>query len=81
MSTPKATIETQAPPSRSGIDIPSDLAAALTRRPDVERNFGALPPSHQLEYIEWIVQAKKPATRAARIEKTLMRIAEKAQPR
>jgi uncharacterized protein YdeI (YjbR/CyaY-like superfamily) len=32
--------------------------------------FARLAPSHQKEWVRWVDEAKKPETRAARIEKT-----------
>jgi uncharacterized protein YdeI (YjbR/CyaY-like superfamily) len=53
-------------PSKDRLTIPRDLAAALGPAPAAERLFRALPPSHQREYVKWIVEAKKPQTRQRR---------------
>ena len=47
--------------------IPRDLASALASDPRAQRLFGALPPSHQREYVKHIDEAKKPQTRQRRI--------------
>ena len=48
--------------------LPEDLAAALD---DGARTFFAgLAPSHRKEWVRWVEEAKKPETRAARVEKT-----------
>ncbi|CAA9219011.1 MAG: hypothetical protein AVDCRST_MAG52-439 [uncultured Blastococcus sp.] len=48
--------------------LPGDLDAALD---DAARShFHALAPSHRKEWVRWVEEAKKPETRAARIEKT-----------
>ena len=48
--------------------LPEDLAAALD---DGARTFFAgLAPSHRKEWVRWVEEAKKPETRAARIERT-----------
>jgi antitoxin component of MazEF toxin-antitoxin module len=48
--------------------LPDDLDAALD---DAARtHFHSLAPSHRKEWVRWVEEAKKPETRAARIEKT-----------
>jgi hypothetical protein len=48
--------------------LPDDLDAALD---DAARtHFHALAPSHRKEWVRWVEEAKKPETRAMRIEKT-----------
>ena len=49
---------------------PPDLAEALARYPDATRHFDAFPKSPKRGILEWIKQAKKPETRAKRIEET-----------
>lgn len=49
---------------------PADLVAAFKRYPGSAKNFAAFPPSVRRGILEWIVQAKKPDTRAKRIEET-----------
>lgn len=61
------------------VEVPDELAAALEGRPDVARTFAALAPSHRREYAEWIAQAKKSETKAARVERALGMIAEKGR--
>jgi hypothetical protein len=48
--------------------LPEDLAAALDE--DARAFFDGLAPSHRKEWVRWVEEAKKPETRAARIEKT-----------
>ncbi len=48
--------------------LPDDLAAALDD--GARAFFDGLAPSHRKEWVRWIEEAKKPGTRAARIEKT-----------
>jgi uncharacterized protein YdeI (YjbR/CyaY-like superfamily) len=50
--------------------VPTDLAAALKRLPPAAKNFAAFPRSAKRGILEWIEQAKKPETRAKRIEQT-----------
>lgn len=50
--------------------VPDDLAAAFERHPGSRQNFDAFPPSARRAILEWIVQAKREATRAARLEES-----------
>lgn len=47
--------------------LPDDLAAALGRSARAKRCFAAFTPAQQREYVTWITEAKRAATRAARI--------------
>jgi hypothetical protein len=51
------------------VALPDDLAAAFDD--DVRAFFDGLAPSHRKEWVRWVEEAKKPETRAARIEKTV----------
>jgi uncharacterized protein YdeI (YjbR/CyaY-like superfamily) len=55
--------------------VPDDLAAALAAHPPAAESWDAFPRSVRRGILEWIVQAKRPGTRAERIRET----AEKAQ--
>jgi len=56
------------------IRLPEDLDAALTAHPDARRAFEALAFSHRREYVEWVITAKRPETRAERIKGTVERV-------
>lgn len=58
------------------LEVPDDLAAALKKTPVAKKTFEAFPPSHRHEYIEWITEAKQPATREKRLNQTLEWLAE-----
>jgi hypothetical protein len=64
------TIELDTQPLPSDV-VPDDLAAALARRPSAARAWEKLRPSHKREHVNALLAAKKPATRAARVAKTL----------
>jgi uncharacterized protein YdeI (YjbR/CyaY-like superfamily) len=49
------------------IPTPDDLSAELARYPGARERFESWAPSHRREYLEWIVGAKRPETRAKRI--------------
>lgn len=50
---------------------PDDLLAAFEQSPAALAFFEKLAPSHKKEYIRWITEAKRPETRASRVEKTI----------
>jgi uncharacterized protein YdeI (YjbR/CyaY-like superfamily) len=49
------------------LEVPPDLAAALAARPPAAANFAAFPPSARKQLLGWIVLARRPETRVARI--------------
>jgi uncharacterized protein YdeI (YjbR/CyaY-like superfamily) len=48
-----------------------DLAAALTAAPDARRFFESLATFYRKGFVDWIESAKRPDTRATRIEATV----------
>ena len=50
------------------LDVPDDLAAAFS--PEAQRNWDAFPRSVRRGILEWILNAKKPETRAKRVQNT-----------
>ena len=62
--------------------IPDDLEAALAGQPPAAPHFDAFPKSVKRAMLEWIAQAKRPETRAARIGQIAERAAinERAYP-
>jgi uncharacterized protein YdeI (YjbR/CyaY-like superfamily) len=55
--------------------VPPDLAAAFGRHPGSEERWTAFPRSVRRMHLEWVVQAKRPETRAMRIEEIASRAA------
>ena len=55
---------------------PTDLLAALAKDKRARATFEAFSPSHQREFVEWLVEAKSDATRAKRLAATLDMLAE-----
>jgi uncharacterized protein YdeI (YjbR/CyaY-like superfamily) len=55
---------------------PDDLAAALDRNPAARATFDKFSPSNKREYIEWITEAKTPATRTRRLDTAIEWMAE-----
>lgn len=56
--------------SVEALEIPPDLAAALAAYPNAAAHFEAFPRSVKRGILEWISTARKPETRAGRIEET-----------
>jgi len=61
---------------RPELPVPPELAAALAKNKKAQAAFKAMPPSHQREYNEWIGEAKREETRAARVKQAIEWIAE-----
>lgn len=53
------------------LEVPDDLAAALAAVPEAARCFAAFPPSARRSLLAWIATAKRPATRASRIDRVV----------
>jgi uncharacterized protein YdeI (YjbR/CyaY-like superfamily) len=49
------------------VSVPEDLAAALAAHPKALATFEAFSQSHRREYVDWIIEARREATRARRI--------------
>jgi uncharacterized protein YdeI (YjbR/CyaY-like superfamily) len=49
---------------------PKDLIAAFRRHAGSAKHFAAFPPGVRKQILEWIATAKRPETRAARLEQT-----------
>ncbi len=61
---------------KAEIPMPDDFAAELGRYQGARAKFAEWAPSHRREYLEWIVEAKRPETRAKRIAQAAEWIAE-----
>jgi uncharacterized protein YdeI (YjbR/CyaY-like superfamily) len=70
----KGPAKTRAP--KPSLGVPDSLAAALKGNKKALANFDLLRPSHQREYIEWILEAKTEATRQRRLATTVEWLAE-----
>lgn len=53
------------------VAVPHELHQALVRNKAALKKFGSLPPSHQREYIEYVIEAKKMQTKRQRIKKII----------
>jgi uncharacterized protein YdeI (YjbR/CyaY-like superfamily) len=66
-------------PARAVLKTPPDFNRALSRSKKAAVAFAAFSPSCRREYIEWIVEAKRPETREQRIATAVDWIAEGKQ--
>jgi uncharacterized protein YdeI (YjbR/CyaY-like superfamily) len=66
-------------PPKPAPTTPDDLAAALKKNRTALATFEAFSPSCKREYIEWIVEAKREATRANRVAQAVEWMAEGKQ--
>ncbi len=55
--------------------VPDDLAAALGQHPGAAARWEAFPPSARRSILAWIVQARRPETRARRVGETAQKAA------
>lgn len=62
--------------AKEEIPVPDDLRAALEENGAASATFDAFPSGCRREYLEWIVQAKRPETRAKRIAQAVDWMAE-----
>jgi uncharacterized protein YdeI (YjbR/CyaY-like superfamily) len=65
--------------AKSSLDTPAEFATALQRNKKAAAVFAAFSPSCKREYVEWIVDAKRPETRDKRIATAVEWIAEGKQ--
>ncbi|HYG19231.1 MAG TPA: YdeI/OmpD-associated family protein [Ohtaekwangia sp.] len=61
--------------------IPADLQKAFNKKKKAYQHFQAFPPSSRRMILQWIRNAKRPETRAVRIEKTVALAAENIKSR
>lgn len=54
----------------TSLEVPPDLASAMGAYPDARRHFDAFPPGARRAIIYWIASAKRPETRAKRVQQT-----------
>jgi hypothetical protein len=62
--------------ARPQLDMPADFADALAQQPAATKHYDAFSPSAKYDYLEWIIEAKREVTRAARIATALEWISE-----
>ena len=57
--------------SAEALEIPPDLAAALKANKEAARNFAAFTDAAKRTILRWLIDAKRPETRAKRIAETV----------
>jgi antitoxin component of MazEF toxin-antitoxin module len=60
------------------VEVPDDLAEALARNDPARAAFEGLSFSHRREYVRSVTEAKRPETRARRIQHTIEQLVERA---
>lgn len=68
----KIVMETDAAPRI--VVVPPDLDKALSKSKAARTRFDKLSYTHRKEYVQWIESAKRPETRARRVEVVLARL-------
>jgi uncharacterized protein YdeI (YjbR/CyaY-like superfamily) len=76
--TVKVTMEPDTAPRR--VTVPAWLRKAL-KTAGQDETFNALSYSHKKELVDWLCDAKKPATHARRIEKCVAMLAKRNPPK
>ena len=56
---------------RAEIPIPEEIRQGLQTNPRAWESFQGLPPSHQRQYVSWIISAKKAETQQKRLAEAL----------
>ncbi len=63
------------------VEVPEDLAAAFATAVEARTAYEKLSYTHRREYVQWILEAKRPETRVRRIAGTIERLlANKKEP-
>jgi uncharacterized protein YdeI (YjbR/CyaY-like superfamily) len=63
------------------LEIPEDLASALTAEPDAARNFAGFPVTARKEYLYWVLSASRSTSRQERIKAVVALAARNQQSR
>lgn len=64
------------PKPRADMPMPDDLTQALADNPAAQAVFAGFSATARRDYLEWIAEAKQPATRVRRIAQTVEWVAE-----
>lgn len=59
------------PKPKAALKAPPWFTAALKKSPKAKATFDGFPPSHQREYLEWLVEAKQEETRQRRLAQAI----------
>jgi len=61
---------------KAEIEMPDDFRTALEAEPKAATTLDGFPPSARRDYLQWVVEAKRPETRAKRIAQSVEWLAE-----
>ncbi|MFS0738327.1 YdeI/OmpD-associated family protein [Sphingomonas sp. 1P06PA] len=64
------------PDPKPRIDTPADMTARLAADPAAQAVWNRFPPGQRREYVTWIVEARRPETRAKRLDQAIAWIAD-----
>jgi uncharacterized protein YdeI (YjbR/CyaY-like superfamily) len=64
---------------RKAVPVPADLAAGFKKNARARAAWARFSPSARREYVEWITEAKRAATRAERLKTTLLWVSQGKQ--
>ena len=67
----KVIVEMEVDTEPRVVFIPEDLLAAMKELPGLKEKFEGMSYSHQKEYVDYILEAKKQETRDKRVDKTI----------
>ncbi len=67
----KASVTLKIDPQAGRLEAPPDLARALATDEKAQAAFEDLSHMHKKEYLDWIAEAKRPETRARRIDRAV----------
>jgi uncharacterized protein YdeI (YjbR/CyaY-like superfamily) len=72
----KAPARSKPKAPQKALVVPDDLTAALASNEAAKATFDKFSPSNKCEYVDWITEAKTPATRTRRLETAVEWMAE-----
>jgi uncharacterized protein YdeI (YjbR/CyaY-like superfamily) len=58
------------------LETPADLDSALAANPAARATFDGFAPSSRRDYVQWVIEAKRPETREKRIKQAVEWMAE-----
>jgi hypothetical protein len=67
----RVTIELERDDASPEVEVPDELAQALSQDRVARTVYEGLSFTHRNEYARWVAEAKRPETRARRVEQTL----------
>jgi len=70
------TVPKRKPAAKSAVAVPPELAVALAKNRKARDSFDAFPPGQRREYCDWIAEAKREETKAARVKQAIEWMAE-----